>query len=152
MALLFNTATSEERSPVCSDETAAKDNVERLDADLVKLRDERKQREAESERQIHKAANALVASGKWTEEQRTNFFANIVKSKEFVDFEKQKKSDLLLYGLAAQTFVTRMKQSNLAAACTSAEDMRRLLNNIGTINDRQYAHMLAAVKRAAAYK
>ena len=133
----------------CADEVAAKANVESLDGDIVQLRDQRKVQEAATQAQINDAATALVKSGRWTEQDRSGFFASQLKSEEFLAAEKQKKSQLALFGLAAQTMVSYRGKGNFKEACISANSMRELFAKVGTINDAQYKKMLIDIQAVA---
>ncbi|MEK7884604.1 hypothetical protein [Methyloversatilis sp. NSM2] len=133
----------------CDDEKVASANVEKLDTDIVRLRDDRKAKEAAIQKQIDLVASSLIQRGTWTASDRTKFFAEILKSDDFVSFEKQKRSSLALFGLAAQTMVAYRQKGNAKEACISAEHMKEHLAKVGEINDRQYNFMLNKIQSIA---
>jgi hypothetical protein len=134
----------------CTDEATAKANVERLEVDIVQLRDQRKAQETTTQNQISDIASSLVERGKWTEQARSGFFATQLKTESFTAAEKQKRSQLALFGLAAQTMISYREKANFKEACVSANNMRELLVKVGTINDAQYKQMLGNVQAIAA--
>ena len=134
----------------CADEETAKANVERLDGDIAQLRDLRKVQEAATQKKISDTASVLVGRGKWTEQDRSAFFAAQLKAESFATAEKQKKTQLALFGLAAQTMISYKEKANFKEACVSANNMRELLGKVGAINDAQYKTMLGNVQAVAA--
>ena len=143
-------AAAEEIEPACTETQSAEKIVQNLDADIVNIRDERKRHESELEAQIHAAASGLIETGKWSEKDRAKFFAKLQKSGEFQAIEKEKRSALALFGLAAQTFVARKGQEPVHLVCNSAEDMKSMLRKVGVANDKQYAIMLSKIQAIAA--
>ena len=136
----------------CADVATATTNVDRLDGDIERLRDERKAKEADTQGQINAASRALIASGAWTEDDRASFFKKLVKSGDFKDLEKQKAQELKLFGAAAETMTTRRGEGNYPLACVSANEMRSRLLTLGTINDKQYELMLAKIQTVSSKK
>lgn len=134
----------------CEDEAIAISFVERVDNDIVRMRDERKAKEATYEGQIDSLASSLVLRGIWTNPDRARFFAEILKSDEFAAFEKKKRASLGLFGLAAQTMVAHRQRGNVKEACISAEQMKEQLAKVGEVNDSQYAFMLSKVRAVVA--
>lgn len=134
----------------CDDETSAAAIVEGIDNDVMHIRDERKAREATIERQIDSLASSLVQRKTWTTADRARFFTELLKSDDFIAFEKKKRASFALFGLAAQTMVIHRKNGNVKEACISAEQMKEQLVNVGEVNDNQYAFMLAKVQAVVA--
>lgn len=130
----------------CATEMTAKANVESLDGDIGRMRDQRKAKDSAIEFQIDASAMALMKNGTWTEQDRSGFFAAQLKSAEFFALEKQKQSLLALFNSAARAMISHRVKGDFKRACVSANDMRQLLAKIVAINDKQFEKMLADIQ------
>lgn len=133
----------------CENEETAKLNVQRLESDIVKMREQRKVQEEVTEKKIDEVAGGLVQKGVWTSQNRANFFSDYLRSSDFKSHERQKKTELGLFALSAQTMLSYKDKGNYKEACISANGMRRLLTKIGQINDEQYRDMLTKAQSIA---
>ncbi|MFZ6653840.1 hypothetical protein ACO0LH_01230 [Undibacterium sp. TJN19] len=143
--LLASLGNAHAQEEICKDATTARQQADTIDEDIASFRTRQKQSERKAQSEIDAAADKLVATGKWTAQQRQDFFGVQVASDYFTDYEAKKKTALDFYMIAAQSMVNAKKKGDIQTACNGSVGMRTMLKLIGSYNDKQYAHMLEAL-------
>jgi hypothetical protein len=145
LSILTSISTAHAQEEICKDPTSARQQADTIDQDIASFRTVQKQSERKVQQEIDAAADKLVATGKWTAQQRQNFFGAQVSSDYFMDYEAKKKTAVDFYIVSAQTMISGKKQGDIQTACNGSVGMRTMLKLIGSYNDKQYAHMLDAL-------
>lgn len=123
-----------------------------VDQDIEQLRNRIKANEAVMEEKINAVSAALQKRKKWRTEDHSTFFAVLLKSDEFLAFEKEKKPLLNGYMMAMPLLVNFRQKGDFKTACLNAEEMRKLLGQMAAVNMRQYEWMLRKIVAVEAEK
>lgn len=104
--------------------------------------------EREEQNAIAAEANALVAEGIWTEQQRGAFFADALEAPAFRDEQRLKDETLLPRYLRALQAITMTASTD---DCARAREALATFEDIAAAGKRQYAWMRERLRNARAH-
>ena len=133
----------------CDTKESARKTVTGIDASMMSLKTKQKKREAAAQAEIDAITKKMVDSKRWTKEQSGNFYLEQMHSPTFSGLQKQKMETLKVFVEATDAFVPLQKKKDVVKACPYAAKMLDSLGLITQYNDKQYAAMLDAAKKAA---
>ncbi|PWF48609.1 hypothetical protein [Massilia glaciei] len=136
----------------CDTKSSATQRVARFDADMNDLRAAQKQRETVVQKQMDDIGNRMVASKRWTKAQRGSFLVNVMGEPAIAKFESDKMAMFGKFMEAGPAFEKSKKQGDPTKACAAANSMYSMLEQIGKINDQEYALMLESMQKAESGK
>lgn len=126
----------------CKDPAAAKAAIGTLEADIETLTRNRKAHEKKLEDEIEAATEEQARAKQWDKRKKMEFIASHLSDKQFIELEGQKLPMLQQFMLALQDTAAHMDKGDDVNACLSAANAKTIMENMGKLNDQQYALML----------